>query len=1076
MKNPVVRAIVFCFAIIAFLHLPEAIPAQPAASPPARSDPRVVRVGAFNYYPGIFRDQDGVVKGFYVDALADIAQRENIRFEYVYGSWSEGLERIKANEVDVLTSVAYTPERALFMDYAKTPLLTVWGELYAPISSDIDDIRQVQGKKIAVMKNDFNARHFIELVKKFDITCEFIEMPGFDDVFNAIAEKKVDAGVANNTFGAAKQKEYGLRSTGVVFNPFDIFFTVARGKNQDLLSLLDRYLIDWRHKENSVYNSARQKWSHGTVGRMHVIPQWLITSAMVLGVLVLISLVFIVLLKQQVGRAVKKLSQNEEKYRRMTENIKDVIWQVTLDWKYAYISPAVEPLIGFTPAEMVGRNIFEFFTPSSREEVLKKVNERQQAAGQGLKLDNAFYEIEHVCKDGGTVWAEAVSTPLYDQNGTLTGFQGITRDITARKRAENESLRNRQFSESIMNSLPGIFYVFDSKGTFLRVNEKFLSVSAYSREEVMNMHPGDFFSSIDKKRIEDKTREVFEKGESSVEADFVSKDGKRTPYYFTGYRTMIDGAPLLVGVGIDITELKNAELALRETDRALAASEKKFKDLLESVQLIAVILDIEGNVTFCNGFLLDLTGWSRAEVLYKNWFDLFIPEQIRDAVKSVFRSAITQNTLPVRYENAILARDKTQKLIVWNNSILRNAEGGIIGVASIGTDVTEHRKIEEQFRQSQKMESIGTLAGGVAHDFNNILTAITGYGHLTMMKMSVDDPNRPNIQQILEASDRAAHLTKDLLMFSRKQPIDKKPIDLNEGIQKLSKFLVRVIGEDIAFKTTLSGGAIPVLADSYQIDQVLMNLATNARDAMPKGGAFTIITEKVLLDEKFATTHGFGTPGHYALISVSDTGQGMDEETSGKIFEPFFTTKEVGKGTGLGLSVVYGIVKQHDGVVTVYSEPGRGTTFRIYLPIHEVSASAKQAEIVEETPKGGTETILLAEDDKIVREMTTMMLEDFGYTVITAVDGMDAVQKFTENKDRIQLLLSDLIMPGMSGKDAYDEIAKLKPGIKVIFASGYDPDLVRQKALLEQQVPVVYKPVPLNALLKTIRSVLDEGN
>jgi two-component system cell cycle sensor histidine kinase/response regulator CckA len=286
---------------------------------------------------------------------------------------------------------------------------------------------------------------------------------------------------------------------------------------------------------------------------------------------------------------------------------------------------------------------------------------------------------------------------------------------------------------------------------------------------------------------------------------------------------------------------------------------------------------------------------------------------------------------------------------------------------------------------------------------------------------------------------------------------------------------VRVIGEDIEFKTMLSGGAICVLADSHQLDQVLMNLATNARDAMPKGGAFTITTEEVLFNEEVASARGLTMPGKYALITVSDTGIGMDEETMQRIFEPFFTTKEVGKGTGLGMAVVYGIVKQHDGSVSVRSEPGQGTTFQIYLPVIVAGTDEKKVNVADEQPVGGSETILLAEDDKSVRDMTEHILRDFGYTVITAVDGEDAVNKCAENRDRIQLLLFDLIMPKKTGKDAYDEIRKTRPDIKIIFASGYDPDMVRHKALLAQNVPVMYKPVPITTLLKKIRSVLDEG-
>jgi CheY-like chemotaxis protein len=373
------------------------------------------------------------------------------------------------------------------------------------------------------------------------------------------------------------------------------------------------------------------------------------------------------------------------------------------------------------------------------------------------------------------------------------------------------------------------------------------------------------------------------------------------------------------------------------------------------------------------------------------------------------------------------------------------------------------------------MESIGTLAGGVAHDFNNILTAISGYSHLTLMKMASDDPFRHNLQAILESADRGAHLTKDLLLFSRKQPIDRKPLDLNERIRNLGKFLSRVIGEDITFKITLSESDLLVLADPHQIDQVLMNLATNARDAMPKGGVFSITTEQVLLDAEFTSAHGLAQAGRYALITVSDTGLGMNEETTQRIFEPFFTTKEVGKGTGLGLAVVYGIVKQHKGLIKAYSEPGHGTNFRIYLPVIELDAAEETANVAEEQPIGGTETILLAEDDKSVRDVTENILMDFGYKVITAVDGAEAVSMFTDNKDRIRLLLFDLLMPKKTGKEAYDEIRKMRPDIKVIFTSGYDPDMVRQKALLEQNVPVIYKPMPLPALLKKVRSVLDEG-
>ncbi len=388
-------------------------------------------------------------------------------------------------------------------------------------------------------------------------------------------------------------------------------------------------------------------------------------------------------------------------------------------------------------------------------------------------------------------------------------------------------------------------------------------------------------------------------------------------------------------------------------------------------------------------------------------------------------------------------------------------------------DITEQQKLEDQLRQAQKMESIGTLAGGIAHDFNNILAAIVGYGHIVLMKMAKDDPQRVNIEHMLEAGNRAAHLTKSLLLFSRKQISDRKPVDLNEIIRTVDKFLKRVIGEDVECRTSLFEKALPILGDAHQLEQLLMNLATNARDAMSTGGIFTIATEQVRMDEAFITIHGYGKPGIYGLITISDTGKGMDAATREHIFEPFYTTKEVGKGTGLGLAIAYGIVKQHEGFINVYSEPGQGTSFNIYLPL--ISAGVEEEKkLVEESPRRGTETILLAEDDETVRTMTKAILEEFGYTVIAAVDGQDAINKYKENKDRIKLLLFDIIMPTKSGKEAYDEIRAIQPDIKILFQSGYAPDLVRQKVLLEGKMPVVFKPVTPNMLLKQVRSVLDQ--
>jgi len=405
---------------------------------------------------------------------------------------------------------------------------------------------------------------------------------------------------------------------------------------------------------------------------------------------------------------------------------------------------------------------------------------------------------------------------------------------------------------------------------------------------------------------------------------------------------------------------------------------------------------------------------------------------------------------------------------------IKDVSGEVTSVIEVVTDITEKRKLEAQYLQAQKMESIGTFAGGVAHDFNNILSAIINYGYVILMKMAEDDPQRPNIEAILESSDRAAHLTRDLLLFSRKQTSERRAVDLNDIVRKIEKFLRRVIGEDIECRTVLQAGAIPVSADSHQIEQVLMNFATNARDAMPQGGIFSVATEQVTLHEDFTAAHGYGRPGPYAVMTVSDTGAGMDEETRKHVFDPFFTTKEVGKGTGLGLAVVYGIIKQHEGFINVYSEPGKGTTFRIYLPVIQAEVLKEAVVQEEKAPPRGTETILVAEDDRILMKITRAVLSDFGYTVIEAVDGEEAVQKFRENRDKIRLLLLDLIMPKKNGRETYEEIRKITPEIKAIFLSGYSADLLREKMSFENgEGNLLHKPISPMALLKKVREVLD---
>jgi PAS domain S-box-containing protein len=509
----------------------------------------------------------------------------------------------------------------------------------------------------------------------------------------------------------------------------------------------------------------------------------------------------------------------------------------------------------------------------------------------------------------------------------------------------------------------------------------------------------------------------------------------------------------------------------KKTEKALQASERRYKSLFDTTMDGIYQSDAEARMVMINRAGAEMLGHrSPDEMIGKNVAQYWEDPAEREAFVAELKRGKSVRAYPIRGKNV---RGETVYLET-SSHVLEDEKGRFLGIEGILRNVTEHRRLEEQYRQAQKMEAIGQLAGGVAHDFNNILSAIIGYAHLTLMKMGEDDPLRHNIEQILASSQRATVLTQSLLAFSRKQMINPVLLDLNDLLRRFEKFLLRLIREDIEFKTLFTGVKLPVMADGGQLEQAIMNLVTNARDAMPRGGCLTIETRRVTLGEDFFTAQDSGVAGRYAMISLTDTGVGMDENTKRHIYEPFFTTKEQGKGTGLGLSMVYGIVKKHDGYINVYSEPDRGTSFKIYLPlVHENAGWDEKAEPEAAPALEGSETILLAEDDASVRNLVVTVLTQFGYRVIEAENGEEAVRRFIEHKDDVQLAVLDSIMPRKNGGEACQEIKQARPDIKVLFMSGYPEDTVGRHGILEPGTDFIAKPVSPADLLKKMREILD---
>jgi PAS domain S-box-containing protein len=523
-----------------------------------------------------------------------------------------------------------------------------------------------------------------------------------------------------------------------------------------------------------------------------------------------------------------------------------------------------------------------------------------------------------------------------------------------------------------------------------------------------------------------------------------------------------------------IDKYKKTEINSKRTNKALREEIKTLFTILEHQPVGIAMIDKEGKYKYINPEFTNITGYTLKEIAAgKDWFEKVYPNPSyrEKVIESWKKDRLSEESKSSDREFIITCKNGQNKHIEFRTTHL--SDYSIIVMTDITTQKEakeEKEKLQTQLFHAQKLESIGQLAGGIAHDFNNIISAIMGYGEILKIKMDKDDPKRKYAENILASSEKAAGLTQSLLTFSRKQAIELKPHKINTLIKSMEKILRRLLTEDIDLEIISEDPDVTVMADKAQIDQVLMNIAANAHDAMPKGGKFIIETKRVRPDIEFLQMHGYSEQGEYVLISIKDTGTGMDEKTKDQIFDPFFTTKEVGKGTGLGLSIAYGIIKQHNGFIDAYSDLEVGTTFYIYIP------AIKTAE--EEKPetheiKGGTETILVAEDNAELRELAVMMLDMAGYTVIDAVDGEDAVKRFMEHKDDVDLLILDVIMPKKNGKEAYEEIKRINPDIKVLFTSGYTRDVVINKGVHDKTVNFIKKPLSSYDLLDKIREVLN---
>jgi PAS domain S-box-containing protein len=557
-------------------------------------------------------------------------------------------------------------------------------------------------------------------------------------------------------------------------------------------------------------------------------------------------------------------------------------------------------------------------------------------------------------------------------------------------------------------------------------------------------------------------KHLFETGEPQVcELRMVKKDG--APFWARLEATAAQdtgGAPVGRVVMSDITERKRAEDVLRQ-----------FKTIFDNANFGAAIADLNGVLTYVNDCFAAAHGYEARELAGQplKWSH---NEEQQEQVELLLRQLTREGRFNAQ-EVGHCRRDGTAFPMLMTGQVVRDTNGAPQCIAATAIDLTERKALESQLQQAQKMESVGRLAGGVAHDFNNMLGVILGYTDLALMRGDLASPIHADLMAIRKAAERSANLTRQLLAFARKQTAAPKVLDLNEAVEGMLKMLRRLIGEDIDLAWLPDKNLWPVKVDPSQIDQILANLCVNARDAIEGVGKLTIETGTTAFDEAYCAEHPGFVPGEYVLLAVSDNGAGMDKETQDKLFEPFFTTKEIGKGTGLGLATVYGIVKQNNGFINVYSEPGYGTTFKIYLPWH--AGKAEQLQIIDSTEgiSRGHETVLLVEDESAILEITTTMLEHLGYTVLAASTTGEALRLANKHPGEIHLLLTDVVMPEMNGRELAKRLLSLHPDLKLLFMSGYTANVIANQGVLGEGVRFIQKPFFMKDIATKVREALD---
>jgi len=782
-------------------------------------------------------------------------------------------------------------------------------------------------------------------------------------------------------------------------------------------------------------------------------------------------------------KAHRELRESEERFALALDSTQDGLFDWDLRTNEIYYSPSWKRMLGYEDHE-IANEFSEWERLTDPEDVQKAwVMLKEHLEGKRDRFELEF-RMRH--KDGHWVHVLSRASAVLDENGEAIRVVGTHVDITDRKRLEETLRQNEEHLSAIYNSSDiGIFVVTvteDGRFIYAGHNPVHERLSGIANDQVVGKTPEDLVDHFGPKVVREVNAFYREcvRLKQPVEIEVLVEEGPGRGWWMTRLTPLLDEKSgrvvKLIGSGVKIDELKQAEAALRQ-------SEEKYRQLAENTLDVIGVFDLDLVCTYVNSAVTLVTGHQPEDLIGRKLSSQMDEEQFarvsKIAATEIARGGESEGVV---FETELLSKTGEPVPVEIRGWVLTDGDGNPVAIQGTTRDITERKqaeqergRLEHQLRQSQKMEAVGRLAGGVAHDFNNLLTVIQGFSELVQIALGEGDPLGRDVAEIQKAADSAAQLTEQLLAFSRKQMISPKVVDLNKAVAQSTKMLQRIIGEDIEFVFDPGEETGRVLIDPGQVDQILVNLVVNSRDAMPDGGILTLETRSSDRGRHRCQTCDVEISGDYVVLEVSDTGEGIDVEAAQKIFEPFFTTKELGKGTGLGLSTIHGIVHQNNGHISVSSQPGAGASFLIYLPRVEAEP-VTEADARDERPVRGHETVLVVEDQDMVRTLAVRTLQSQGYRVIEARSGGEALVIAEQHRGEIGLLLTDVIMPKMNGKQLYERLLAFDPHLKALFMSGYTDAEIAHHGILEEGLHFIPKPFKPQDLAGLVRRVLDSAD